>query len=86
MSNARLPLRRQSVSACSRSSPRSLSVTVRDAGENGSGASYLPRFTREIFLAHRFNDLGYAEIAVMTGASVHQVEREVACALAAIDR
>ena len=46
----------------------------------------LPRFTREVFLAHRLDDLSYTEIAVRTGVSVHRIEREMARAIAAIDR
>ncbi len=38
----------------------------------------LPRFTREIFLAHRIDDLSYVEIADRTGVSVRRVEREIA--------
>jgi RNA polymerase sigma-70 factor (ECF subfamily) len=38
----------------------------------------LPRFTREVFLAHRIDDLSYAEIARLTGTSVRRIEREMA--------
>lgn len=41
----------------------------------------LPRFTREVFLAHRVDDLSYAEIAKATGTSVKRVQREMARAL-----
>jgi RNA polymerase sigma-70 factor (ECF subfamily) len=34
----------------------------------------LPRMTREIFLAHRLDDMPYGEIARRTGLSVRQVE------------
>jgi RNA polymerase sigma-70 factor (ECF subfamily) len=44
----------------------------------------LPRFTREVFLAHRIDDLSYVEIADMTGVSVQRIEREMARAIAAL--
>ncbi len=46
----------------------------------------LPRLQREIFLAARFDDLSYVEIAERTGLSVGQVEREIAKALVSIAR
>jgi RNA polymerase sigma-70 factor (ECF subfamily) len=46
----------------------------------------LPRRQREIFLAVRFDDLSYAEIAVCTGMSVSHIERLFAMAIASIDR
>ena len=41
----------------------------------------LPRSTREIFLAHRLNDMSYREIADRTGLKVRQVERQMAKAI-----
>jgi RNA polymerase sigma-70 factor (ECF subfamily) len=41
----------------------------------------LPPKQREIFLAHRLDDLSYAEIASRTGLSVRQVERQMARAI-----
>jgi RNA polymerase sigma-70 factor (ECF subfamily) len=41
----------------------------------------LPRSTREIFLAHRLDDLSYQEIADRTGLTVRQVERHMAKAI-----
>lgn len=38
----------------------------------------MPRKQREIFLAHRLDDMSYAEIARRTGLSVRQVERQMA--------
>jgi RNA polymerase sigma-70 factor (ECF subfamily) len=38
----------------------------------------MPRKQREIFLAHRLDDMSYAEIASRTGLSVRQVERQMA--------
>jgi RNA polymerase sigma-70 factor (ECF subfamily) len=38
----------------------------------------LPRFRREVFLAHRIDDLSYAEIAERTGVSMQRIEREMA--------
>lgn len=41
----------------------------------------LPRSTREIFLAHRLDDMSYQDIADRTGLTVGQVERHMAKAL-----
>lgn len=41
----------------------------------------MPRITREIFMAHRLDDLDYAHIAKITGLSVRQVERQMAKAI-----
>jgi RNA polymerase sigma factor (sigma-70 family) len=46
----------------------------------------LPPFTQSVFLAHRQDDLSYAEIATITGVSVRRIEREIARAIVAIDR
>lgn len=46
----------------------------------------LPRFTREVFLAHRIDDLSYTEIAARTGVSVRRVEYEIARAIFGLDR
>lgn len=46
----------------------------------------LPRFTREVFLAHRVDDLSYVEIAKITGVSVRRIERELARAIVGIHR
>lgn len=46
----------------------------------------LPPFTRSVFLAHRLDDLSYAEIATITGVSILRIEREMARAIVAIDR
>ncbi|MBN8808259.1 MAG: hypothetical protein J0I47_08480 [Sphingomonas sp.] len=43
-----------------------------------------PRFTREVFLAHRIDDMSYDEIARRTGVSVRRVEREISRAIAAL--
>jgi RNA polymerase sigma-70 factor (ECF subfamily) len=42
----------------------------------------MPRKQREIFLAHRLDDMSYAEIARRTGLSVKEVERQMARAIA----
>jgi RNA polymerase sigma factor (sigma-70 family) len=41
----------------------------------------VPRRTREVFLAHRLDDMSYAEIAQRTGLSVQEVERHMARAI-----
>ncbi|HWT29452.1 MAG TPA: sigma-70 region 4 domain-containing protein [Propylenella sp.] len=46
----------------------------------------LPRLTREIFLAHRLDDMPYDEIARRTGLTVRQVERHIARAILALMR
>jgi len=46
----------------------------------------LPRRTREVFLAHRVDDMSYREIAERTGLSVREVERHMTRAIIAIDR
>lgn len=46
----------------------------------------LPRRRQAIFLAVRLDGASYAELAEQTGLSVKQVEREVARAIAHIDR
>lgn len=43
--------------------------------------SNLPRLQREIFMAHRLDDMSYEEIARRTGLTVRQVERHMARAL-----
>ena len=46
----------------------------------------LPRFTREVFLAHRLNDLDYGEIASIAGVSVRRIEHEIARSILALHR
>ena len=41
----------------------------------------LPRFTREVFLANRLDNLSYAEISRISGTSVNRVKREMARAI-----
>ena len=41
----------------------------------------MPKMQREIFLAHRLDDMPYGEIAERTGLTVRQVERHMAKAL-----
>lgn len=41
----------------------------------------MPRKPREIFLAHRLDNMTYREIADVTGLTVRQVERQIAKAL-----
>lgn len=42
--------------------------------------------SREIFLAHRLDDLPYEEIAARTGLSVARVEQHIADAILHLDR
>ena len=46
----------------------------------------VPRTTREVFLAHRLEDMSYREIAERYGLSVREVERHIARAIIAMDR
>ena len=48
-------------------------------------AKLKPR-TREVFVAHRLDGLSYAEIAEQTGLSIKGVEKQMAKAIAKIDR
>ncbi|MFN3387332.1 MAG: sigma-70 family RNA polymerase sigma factor [Allosphingosinicella sp.] len=41
----------------------------------------MPKLQREIFLAHRLDDMSYEEIAERTGFTVRQVERHMAKAI-----
>jgi RNA polymerase sigma factor (sigma-70 family) len=41
----------------------------------------MPKMQREIFMAHRLDDMSYDEIARRTGLSVRQVERHMAKAI-----
>ncbi|RYY24573.1 MAG: RNA polymerase subunit sigma [Sphingomonadales bacterium] len=46
----------------------------------------LPRLTRNIFMAHRLDDMDYIRIAERTGLTIRDVERHLAKALVEIDR
>ena len=41
----------------------------------------IPKLQREVFMAHRLDDMSYVEIAERTGLTVRQVERHIARAL-----
>ncbi len=41
----------------------------------------IPKLQREIFMAHRLDDMAYGEIAERTGLTVRQVERHMAKAI-----
>ncbi|MFN3727720.1 MAG: sigma-70 family RNA polymerase sigma factor [Allosphingosinicella sp.] len=41
----------------------------------------IPRLQREIFMAHRLDDMSYRQIADRTGLTVRQVERHMAKAI-----
>jgi RNA polymerase sigma-70 factor (ECF subfamily) len=41
----------------------------------------MPKMQREIFLAHRLDDMSYGEIAERTGLTIRQVERHMAKAI-----
>ena len=44
-------------------------------------AMNMPKLQREIFMAHRLDDMPYDEIARRTGLTVRQVERHMARAI-----
>jgi sigma-70-like protein len=46
----------------------------------------VPPTTREVFLAHRLDDMSYSEIAEHTGLSARDIERHMTRAIIAIDR
>jgi RNA polymerase sigma-70 factor (ECF subfamily) len=46
----------------------------------------MPKLQREIFMAHRLDDISYREIARRTGPTVHQVERHMARAIYKLDK
>jgi RNA polymerase sigma-70 factor (ECF subfamily) len=46
----------------------------------------MPRLTREIFMAHRLDDMPYEEIARRTGLTIREVERHIAMAILHLDR
>ncbi|MBV1691385.1 sigma-70 family RNA polymerase sigma factor [Novosphingobium sp. G106] len=50
------------------------------------GIGELPDRTREIFMAHRFEELTYAEIAQRMGVSMRTVERHISIALFELHR
>jgi RNA polymerase sigma-70 factor (ECF subfamily) len=52
----------------------------------GDAISNLPRLQRDIFLAHRLNDLSYKEIGRRTGLTAKQVERHMARAISKIGK
>lgn len=60
---------------------REVIATAEELARMEAALLTLPRLTREVFLAHRIDDLSYAEIAEITGLSVRQVERRMADAL-----
>ena len=41
----------------------------------------VPKLQREIFMAHRLDDMSYGEIAERTGLTIHRVERHMAKAI-----
>ncbi len=46
----------------------------------------IPKLQREIFMAHRLDDMPYGEIAHRTGLTVRQVERHMARAIYKLDK
>ncbi|MCW2337485.1 RNA polymerase sigma-70 factor (ECF subfamily) [Sphingobium sp. B2D3A] len=62
-------------------SAREVMATAEELARMEAALLTLPRLTREVFLAHRIDDLSYAEIAEITGLGVRQVERRMADAL-----
>lgn len=56
-------------------------ATAEELAQMQAALLALPRLARQVFLAHRIDDLSYAEIAEITGLSVRQVERRMADAL-----
>jgi RNA polymerase sigma-70 factor (ECF subfamily) len=46
----------------------------------------IPKLQREIFMAHRLDDMSYGEIACSTGLTLRQVERHMARAIYKLDK
>jgi RNA polymerase sigma-70 factor (ECF subfamily) len=46
----------------------------------------MPKLQREIFMAHRLDDMSYGEIARRTGLTVRQVERHIVRAIYKLDK
>jgi RNA polymerase sigma-70 factor (ECF subfamily) len=46
----------------------------------------MPKLQREIFLAHRLDDMSYRKIARRTGLTMRQVERRISRAIYKLDR
>ena len=62
---------------------REVMATAEELARMEAALLTLPRLTREVFLAHRIDDLSYAEIAEITGLNVRQIERKMADAIVA---
>jgi len=60
---------------------RKVTATAEELARMEAALLTLPRLAREVFLAHRIDDLSYAEISDITGLSVRRVEREIANAI-----
>lgn len=61
-------------------------TTIDEVARFESALMKLPRFTCEVFLAHRLEDLSYSEIASRTGVTEQRVEREIAHAICGLAR
>lgn len=66
--------------------PTDIDLTTEARERLEAAFAKLPPFTRNVFLAHRLDDLSYAEIATITGVSVRRIEREMTRAIVAVDR
>lgn len=89
----RLSLRQRAASALQRSIGRKrVSEPPRDRADAARVARVeaaihsLPPITREVFILHRFDDLGYERIARRLGLSVEEVTRHMADAILQLDR
>lgn len=63
-----------------------LSITPAELTKMEAAVRSLRRHDREIYLAHRLDDMSYAAIAEATGLSKAQVERAMARAFVGINR
>ncbi len=61
-------------------------ITRAELAKREAAVRSLRRRDREIYLAHRLDDMSYAAIAEATGLSVVQVERAMARAIIGINR
>lgn len=57
--------------------PKSESIDTEQLARAEAALLTLPRFTCEVFLANRLDNLSYGEIATMTGVSERRIKREM---------
>ncbi|MGS1015508.1 sigma factor-like helix-turn-helix DNA-binding protein [Allosphingosinicella humi] len=86
-------LRQRAVSALQRSLARRRSIRLSNRRTTPARVARveaaicsLPPLTREVFILHRFDELGYERIAHRLGISVEDVTSHIAAAILQLDR